>query len=679
MARVVRSVPMRRFALLFSLLTALPVAAEVVRLEIRETIPFAGGREFGAAGAYERISGRLWVALDPEASANARVHDLRLAPRNAAGRVEGWTDFCLLKPVQPGKGNGRLLYDVANRGNKLALWTFNGGERSNDPRSEAHVGNGFLMRAGWSLLWTGWNGEVQDDGSNRLLAGLPPAGQGITGPAHLEISTTENVFSRAFSWSPWGVSAAFPAADLDTRKARLTMRPDRFSPVVELSPDAWAFARWEEGRAVPDATHVHVREGFKPGWLYDLVYTASKPRVNGFGLAALRDAVAFFRHAERDTQGAANPLHGALRQAVIFGISQSGRLGHHFLYEGFNTDEAGRQVFEGALLHVAGAGRGAFNHRFRMTTDYGTQHEGHLSGSELFPFAPLPVTDEATGRNGDSLARARAAGHLPKVIFTQSATEYWSRAASLLHTDPQGRRDLELPPEVRIYHIAGAQHLGGGETTRGICQQPRNPLDDRGPVLRALLVALERWLAEGREPPPSRHPRLADGTLVPRATVLAAFPKIPGLNLPAHHYQPPRLDFGPRFDREGIADLVPPVAGEPYRTLLPAVDADGNETSGIVLPEVAVPLGTYTGWNLRAPEFGAPTMLSPLDGMFLPFARTAAERAGDPRASVHERYPTRADYLDQLTRVALDLQREGFLLAEDVVAILERAAARDLW
>jgi hypothetical protein len=192
-------------------------------------------------------------------------------------------------------------------------------------------------------------------------------------------------------------------------------------------------------------------------------------------------------------------------------------------------------------------------------------------------------------------------------------------------------------------------------------------------------VALECWLAEGRKPPPSRYPRLADGSLVTREAVVAVFPKIPGLNVPAHHYEPPRLDFGPRFDHEGIADLVPPVAGEPYRTLLPAVDADGNETSGIVLPEVAVPLGTYTGWNLRAPEVGAPAMLSSLDGMFLPFARTAEERAGDPRPSVRERYPTRADYLDRLTRAALVLQREGFLLAEDVVAILERASARDLW
>lgn len=666
---------------LLGCLLVLPLTgpAEIVRLEVRETIPFAGGREFGAAGAYERISGRLWFAVDPEAPANARVHDLRLAPRNADGRVEGWTDFCLLKPVNPGKGNGRLLYDVANRGNKLALWTFNSGERSNDPRSEAHAGNGFLMRGGWSLLWTGWNGEVQEDGSNRLLAGLPPAGQGITGPAHLEISTTEKVFSRAFSWSPWGVSKAFPAADLDTGKARLTLRPDRYSAAVELSPGDWAFARWEDGRAVPDATHVHVREGFRPGWLYDLVYTASQPRVNGLGLAALRDAVAFFRHADHDTRGTVNPLRGTLRQAVLFGISQSARLGHHFFHEGFNTDEAGRQVFEGALLHVAGAGRGAFNHRFRMTTDYGTQHEGQLSGSELFPLAPVPVMDPVSGQSGDTLERARAAGHVPKLIFTQTSTEYWSRAASLLHMDPQGTRDLELPPEVRVYLVAGAQHLGGGEADRGNCQQPRNTLDDRGPVLRAQLVALEGWVGDQKAPPPSRHPRLADGTLVTREAVVSGFPKIPGLNLPAHHYEPARLDFGPRFDAEGIADQVPPAVGVTYRTLLPAVDADGNETCGILLPEVAVPLGTHTGWNLRASGVGAETMLSPLDGMFLPFARTAAERAGDSRRSIQERYPTRADYLDRITRAALALQGEGFLLAEDVVVILQRAATRDFW
>jgi hypothetical protein len=360
----------------------------------------------------------------------------------------------------------------------------------------------------------------------------------------------------------------------------------------------------------------------------------------------------------------------------VFGISQSGRVIHHFLFEGLNTDERARPVFDGALIHVAGAGKGMFNHRFRMSTEYGTQHEGHLSGSEFFPLAPLMQTDPVTGESGDSLARARKSGHVPRLIFTQTSTEYWSRAASLLHTDVEGTSDLNLPDDVRVYLIAGAQHLGASDGTRGICQQPRNTLDDRGPVLRALLLSLSRWMQSGEAPPPSRYPRISDGTLVGLDAWRKQFPKIPGCNLPSAHYQPPRLDFGPRFHSEGIADVIPPKTGAPFRTLLPAVDADGNETSGILLPEVAAPLGTYTGWNLRAPEVGAETMLAPLDGMFLPFAKTKAERekTSDPRLSVQERYPTRADYLARLTEAALKLRAEGFLLDEDVVRILQRGA-----
>jgi hypothetical protein len=664
--------PVRPLLILF--LATVSSFAGVVRVEISERSPFADGAVFGPAGAYERIRGRLLLETDPQHPANARVHDIALAPRNARGKVESWTDFFLLKPVDARKGNGQLLYDVNNRGNMLALWTFNDGERTNDPANAAHAGNGFLMRHGFSVLWCGWNGEVQADDTHRLLCGLPVAtenGNTITGPAHLEISSTEKVFSRAFSWSPWGIGAAYPSVSLDNAEATLSMRPRRDAAAVEIPRSEWAFARWEDGKTVPDPAHLYVKEGLRPGWLYDLVYTAREPRVTGLGLAALRDCVSFFRQ-ENDSS---NPLSGSVEQALVFGISQSGRVIHHLLYEGLNTDEAGRQVFDGALVHVAGSGKGMFNHRFRMSTEYGTQHEGHLSGSEFFPLAPVPQTDPVTAASGDTLARARAAGHAPKLIFTQSSTEYWSRAASLLHTDVKAETDLELPEDIRVYLVAGSQHLGKSDGTPGICQQPRNTLDDRGPVLRAMLLHLSAWVqAGGPPPPPSRHPRIADGTLVGFDTWLSRFPRIPGINLPGGAYQPPRLDFGPRFHSQGIADIIPPASGEPFATLLPAVDADGNETSGILLPEIAVPLGTHTGWNLRSPEAGAETMLSPLDGMFLPFAKTRAERerSGDPRPSLEERYPSRADYLARLTETALALRAGGFLLDEDVTRILER-------
>ena len=657
-----------------------PARAEVVRMEIDRRVPFADGHSFGRSGPYEKVTGRLFVEVDPDDPANTRIHDLELAPRNEGGRVECWSDFFLLMPADPRRGNRRILYDVNNRGNKLAISTFNGA-RSNDPTTLADAGNGFLMRRGYSLLWCGWNGDVVEDGNRRLLVGLPIAredGRTITGKAHVEICTKEKVYSRPFFWSPWGTSDAYPSASLDNGMASLTMRPRRSEPPVEVPREAWAFARWEDGKPVPDPTHLYLKEGFRPGWLYDLVYTAKDPRVTGLGLAALRDCVSFFRYAERDRQGTANPLYGCVEYAYIFGISQSGRLIHHFIYEGLNTDEARRGAFDGALIHVAGAGKGMFNHRFRMTTVYGTHHEGNLAGSEFFPFAPVVQTDPVTGERGDTLARAKAAGHVPKMIFTQTSTEYWTRAASLLHTDVEGKTDLTLPDNVRVYFVAGAQHLGGGPNTPGICQQPRNVLDDRPPVLRAMLVALDDWVSTGKKPPPSRYPRIADGTLVDLEAFRKSFPRIPGVNLPEGYYRPARLDFGSRFHTEGIADVIPPKMGEPYCTLVPAVDADGNEIAGVRLPDVAVPLGTYTGWNLRDAKYGAEEMLAGLEGMYLPFALKPGERrtSGDPRPSVVERYPTREAYLSRMTEAALELQREGFLLAEDVVAILNTASQR---
>ena len=651
--------------------------AEVTRVKITERASFAGGKTFGSTGAYECLKGRMFLETDPQNAANERISDLQRAPRNDRGKVESWTDFFLLKPVDAAKGNGVLLYDVNNRGNMLALWTFNDGERTNDPKTEAHAGHGFLMKQGFSVLWCGWNGEVQADETQRLLCGVPVAtenGQTITGKAHLEITSTEKVFSRAFSWSPWGIGAAFLSVSLDNADATLTMRPHRGAEGIEVPRVEWAFGRWENEKLIPDATNLYVKDGLRPGWLYDLVYTAKEPRVTGLGLTAMRDCVSFFRHGDAKL----NPLAGAVQKACVFGISQSGRVIHHFLYEGLNGDEHGRIVFDGALIHVAGSGKGMFNHRFRMSTEYGTQHEGHLSGSEFFPLAPQPQTDPVTGESGDSLARSRKSGHAPRILFTQTSTEYWSRAASLLHTDVEGKTDLTLPDDVRVYLVAGAEHLGKSDGTPGICQQPRNTLDDRGPVLRAMLMHLVEWVKHGKPPPPSRHPRLADHSLVSFDAWKTQFPKIAGINLPTHAYQPPRLDFGPRFHREGIADIIPPKAGKLFRTLLPAVNADGNETSGIVLPEVAVPLGTYTGWNLRSPQVGAETMLSPLDGMFIPFAKTKAERekTGDPRLSLEERYPTREEYLSRFKAAAQKLHEEGFLLEEDVTRIVERASAQ---
>ena len=665
--------------------------AQVVRVDVAERAPFAGGHSFADTGPYERVVGKLYIEVDPSDPANTRVSDLKLAPTNERGRVEVWTDFFLLTPADPARGNGRLLYDVANRGNKVALGTFNGGG-GNDPTTMEHAGDGFLMEEGYSILWSGWSGDVEA-GNDRVQIGVPVArnadGSSIVGRIYAEMESTvyglyvanvvepgSDAAMRRYYSLPfdWGSSRPYPSVTTENRSATLVKRPRRDAKGVEIPREQWSFGRLENGVVVPDPAWVHVEEGFEPGWLYDLVYEGKDPRVTGLGLAATRDVISFFRYGSDEEGPRTNPLAGAVEYAYGYGGSQSGRFLHHFVYEGFNADLEGRFVFDAIMPHVAGAGKGIFNHRFGQTTRHGSHHEETLYPSDFFPFNSVHQVDPVTGASGSMLDRARASGHVPRVFFTQTSTEYWSRAASLLHTDVEGRVDAELDPSVRIYMIAGTAH---NSMTGGVYQSPVNRATTR-PVMRALLVALDRWVAEAADPPGSRYPRIDDGTLVDLATFRAGWPDIAGAAAPEDYYQPFRLDPGPRWLTEGVADQVPPVAGPAFQTLVPMVDADGNEVAGIRLPHVAVPLATYTGWNLRDASWGAGGMLTRWMGSYLAFPRTEEERARlrDPRRPVRERYPTHDAYVAEVERACRELVAGGYLLERDAAELVREAAER---
>ncbi|MHC4444449.1 MAG: alpha/beta hydrolase domain-containing protein [Planctomycetota bacterium] len=624
----------------------------------------------------------MHIKINPSHLANQKVIDLKYAPATSEGKVGFKTDFFLLKPVNSILGNCRLLYDVNNRGNKLALAAFNEA-RSNNPTTLSDAGNGFLMRRGYSILWCGWNGDVQR-GNDRLFVDLPVARDPslgndgtITGRIYSEICMDGKGFSAPICW---GNTKVYPAANMDHRLSTLTMRRLRSAAAIKIPHDQWAFAKWENGRVIPDPTYVYIKEGFRPGWLYDLVYIGKNPRVSGLGAVAVRDVVSFFRYASQDGARQGNPLAGAIDFAYIFGISQSGRFINHFIYQGFNSDENGRIVFDAAFSHVGGAGKAIFNRRFAQITRHGSHHQENLYPSDIFPFTTVYQEDPITRQRGDWLQHARSSGRLPKIFLTQTSTEYWNRGGSLLHTDVQGERDIDLDSSVRLYYIASGHHLFFTPQEQGINRYPLNTLNYQV-LFRSLLVALDRWVATGEEPPASRYPRIADGTLVNLDIYRRAFPRIPGIDLPESFYAPLRLDMGPRWDTEGIADHVPPKIGPVYHTLIPAVDEDGNEIAGVRLPDLQVPLATHVGWNMRAADYGAGGMLARWVGSSWPFAHTWQERRrkGDPRRSILERYPSKDIYIDCITEAALKLQHQRLLLEEDVSKILRAVAQRRLW
>jgi Alpha/beta hydrolase domain len=462
---------------------------------------------------------------------------------------------------------------------------------------------------------------------------------------------------------------AYPVVDPASAEHVMTVRDDPIAKGQVIPRSRWRFV--DDGMVALDG-------GFEPGRIYDVVYRAADPRVVGCGLAGTRDLISFFKY---DTSPD-NPSPG-LRYAVGWGVSQSGRFLRHFLYQGFNQDERGRRVFDGVFDQVGGSGRGSFNHRFGQASRDALQYFNILYPVDLFPFTDGPETDPETGTVDSLLGRAERSGTAPKVFHLLSNSEYFNRAGSLVHTDPTGARDADLPPATRVYMIASAPHVRGAfppASNRGggmVGTAALNPLY-YSDVVRALFRALDRWVVDDIAPPPSAYPRIADGTLT--SPDRAGWPAIPGYRLPQQPLRAFHLNFGPDWSK-GIVSVEPPEVGKPFVVRVPAVDADGNVRAGIRLPDVAVPLATMAGWNFRDPSIGAPDKLAGEIGSYIPFAKTRAdrERAHDPRLSIEERYGSRDDYLGRYAAATLDLVDRGYLLPEDVADLLRHAIDHYAW
>jgi hypothetical protein len=684
---------------------SLTTEARIVRIEINKTEPAFVGQSFGATGSYEHLTGVAYGELDPKDPRNRIIQDIDLAPRNARGMVEYTTEVELLKPVDQTRGNGVLLFEVVNRGTKLALAFFNGGVLGGPAQWNALTspGEGYLFREGYTMVWFGWQQDVAAGGGRLLMPPIvahKPNGAPITGRVRNEMTTPVATPSLAIS-SSWQTAlappAAYPAVSLDNRGATLTVRAREQDPRVPIPNEAWRFGQCgADGVVTPDATHICYQPGFQPGKLYELIYDAKDPLVLGIGFAATRDLGAFFRAAPKDSAGTANPVYRPGQVAIIEGSSQSGRMIRTFLHLGFNQDESARRVFDGAYPHIGG-GLIPLNVRFGQPARAWGEQVDHLYPAYDFPFTYTRQHDPLTGRDQGLLDRCEKTQTCPRIFHVATVLEMWEARQSLGLTDPLGQRDIPDPANVRTYIMGSTQHVPAAlplpkGPAFGNCQQQPNP-NPQVWTMRALLKALTGWVRNNEAPPPSVAPRIADGTLV--AADQVRFPPIPantygGVTRPA---PPPGvrvydtlhvLGLGPEYragDSSGVIGVEPPAVGTAsYGVLVPQVDLDGNDLAGIRSVFVQVPIGTYTGWNLgRKDRFE--NGLCSLQGSFIPFAATMAEReaAGDPRPSLEERYPSKEAYVTAFRAAANRLVSARLMLPEDaakLVAEAEQAGTR---
>ena len=618
----------------------------LLSFSIQAVEPLAEGAAFGQVGAYERVIATARGEIDPADPANKGITLIDKAPRNARGKVEYATDVFILRPKDFSRGNGRILYEVNNRGRKMLFGNIADGPQGvNDPKTLADLGNAFPLRQGYTIVWSGWDPDAPR--ANMGLALTAPVatdnGQPIVQTVREEfVSGTRVGLLEVFKLS-------YEAATLEQPRARLTVRERAADEPRELPLNQWSFV---------DGRSIKLRDGTKPkpGFLYEFHYEARNPKVQALGFAATRDVVSWLRH----DPDAAQATGGKITHALAIGFSQAGRYLRNHISEGFNRDEKGRRVFDGIHSHIAGVGRVFFNMPFAQPARTGTQHEDHDFPENAFPFSTATLSDPLTGKTGSLFC---GDGSDPLLIETNTSTEYWQKGASLLHTDPLGTQDITLPANARVYMIAGTQHGGraGATTDPGPNINPRNPHNPM-PAVRALLAALDDWVVSGKAPPPSRVPTLADGTLVDADK--AGFPAVPGAAIvrTTNRIAPP-------------GDWVhPKPADRAYRTMVCKVDADGNEAGGIRLPDIAVPLATYTGWNEYKPPYPAGE-IADRDGSCLPFPvdKAAREASGDPRLSIAERYKSGADYVARVQAVVTALLADRLILPEDAEKYIERA------
>jgi alpha/beta hydrolase family protein len=642
----------------------------ITKIQIISRGPAYGGYSFPKVGTYERIIGKALGEISPTERHNNVIVDIGLAPRNAKGKVEYSFDFYILKPTDLSKGNHKVFYEAPNRGSK-AFGNFNRSTGRNDPAAAGDPASSFLAPQGYTMVWSGWDfGAGTENPNLNLTITLPiaknPDGSSITGPAY------EYIVSPGASYA-----LNYPAATLDQSKAMLTHRIHLDDMPQIIPASGWEYANNGTAiRLLPAGTFFIAND------IYEFSYTAKDPTVNGVGFAAVRDFNSFLRYARKDNAGTANPLAGDVSRIYTFTVSQPGRMLNDFRNLGFNEDENGKIVFDGMLQWIAAGDGINMNYRFSQPGRTERNRQDQLYAEGVFPFANQKTTDPITGKTAGRYDRCTESKTCPLAMEVYSANEYWVKAASLFTTDPSGKIDLPDHPMARYYFISSEQHGTGNPASKGNCQQLQNPLDS-APVLRALFMAMDEWSTKGTAPPPSAVPHLADGTLVPpMPQSKAGFPKIPGVTYTGLMSTRYLLNYGKDFYATGIMAVNPPAVKPPifnnpengpiYPSYVPKTDADGNDIAGVRLPDVTVPLATYTGWALRSgPQANDGCEAA---GQYIPFAKTKADRmnSGDPRLSLEERYSSLSAYSSAVEKAIDEMIAKRLILPEDKASNLNR-------
>ena len=658
-----------------AVLFPMPSFAEITKIVIDKREPFAAGHEFGVSGAYEKLIGKAYGEIDPKKHHNKNIINLKNAPLNNRGRVEYSMDMLILKPVDMQRGNQTIFYDVVNRGNQALRVNF-GAERSNNPTTLAHAGDGFMMRQGYTLVWSGWQGDVLPVGG-RLTTSFPVAKNPDGSPIKRTI-TTEFVFQKPSFSVPLSFDREsldvkpYPAVEESMSKARLYRRAGTHAQRELVSADEWSFARCPDGKTkTASNADICLAAGFSPNFIYELTYEARDPIVMGLGFAATRDLISFLRYNASDANPLVDKDMKTPRWLIGFGSSQSGRFLKDLIYQGFNQDEAGRIVFDGAIPHISASRRTFTNYEFAMPGRFSTGLEGHFIPGDEFPFTYETLTDPISKKTDGWLMRCRQQKACPKIMHWDSGTESWQGRNSLVVGDPLAKKDVPIPDNVRLYYFSSTQHGPTDKPDRGMCQQLTNPLSYME-TQRALIVALHAWVSKDVPPPPTRYPRISDGTLVSPQQTVQGFPNVPGVR---YLGRPNDLSIN-----DGTIQPANHVKGKEYPLLVPKVDKDGNEIAGVRAVALQVPLATHAGWNLRAKGF-IEDELCYLNGQYIPFAKTKEERekTGDPRLSIEERYKDQADYVQRVSHAARALVEERFLLQEDAERLIADAAKNKIF